>query len=113
MSNEKLIDPLRAPTWKCFIQIYLEKHDFDSAVTAFEKIARERNLLSYRFKLISTLIQNNELEKVQKVLDISIRIAGEEETLYNAIFIFLSLGKARNVQKLLGKTEIILRYHNL
>ena len=75
MSDEKLIDPLRAPTWKCFIQIYLEKHDFDGAVTAFEKIAREKNLLPYRFKLISTLIHNNELEKIQKVLDISIRIS--------------------------------------
>ena len=107
MSDEKLIDPHRATTWKCFIQICLEKHDFHGAVTAFENIARERNLLPYRFKLISTLIHNNELEKVQKVIDISIRIVGEEETLYNAIFIFLSIGKARNVQKLLGKTQIL------
>ena len=51
------------------------------------------------------LIGNNELDKVQRILDISIKIAGEEDTLYNAIYSFLCLGKTRNVQKLVGNVQ--------
>merc|ERR1712126_539298 len=71
------------------------------AVNAFEQIAVERKMCTYRFKLIEALMNNNEYDKVQRVLDISIRTVGEEITLYNAIFMFLSLGKSRNLQKLI------------
>lgn len=105
-----MINPNIATTWKYFIQICLEKNDFEGAVNKFENIAVERNLLPYRFKLMEVLIQNNKLDQVQRVLDISIRIVGEEETLYNAIFIFLSLGKSRNVQKLMGTVQFLLQF---
>ena len=108
LAEQKLINPNISTTWKYFIQIWLEKNDFEEAVNTFEKIAVEKNLLPYRFKLMEVLIQNNKLDQVQRVLDISISIVGEEETLYNAIFIFLSLGKSRNVQKLMGNVQFLL-----
>ena len=52
-------------------------------------------------------MNNNEYDKVQRVLDISIRTVGEEVTLYNAIFMFLSLGKSRNLQKLIGTVQFL------
>ena len=102
-----MVDPRKATSWKYFVQIHLQKKDFDKALITFEKIALEQRLLPYQFKLMEELIQNNEQEKVQKVLDISIKISGEETTLYNAIFSFLSLGKTKNVEKLIGNVQVL------
>jgi hypothetical protein len=101
-----MLDSEKAPSWKYFVQIHLRKNNFEEAVRTFERIALEKKLLPLKFKLMEELIKNNELEKVQKVLDISIRVAGEERTLYHAIYSFLSLGKTENVQKLLGTVQI-------
>ena len=102
-----MIDPSKATSWKYFVQIHLKRKDFNKAVITFEKIALEQKLLPLKFKLMEELIQNNELEKVQKVLDISIKISGEETTLYHAIFTFLSLGKTKNVESLIGKIQVL------
>ena len=42
LSEQKLINPNIATTWKYFIQICLEKDDFEGAVNTFEKIAVEK-----------------------------------------------------------------------
>ena len=75
-------------------------------MSTFEKIALGKKLLPLQFQLMEELIKSNELEKVQKVLDISITVAGEERTLYHAIYSFLCLGKTENVQKLLGTVQM-------
>lgn len=106
LSKLKMVDPRKATSWKYFVQIHLKRKDFEKAVITFEKIALEQNLLPLKFKLMEELIQNNELEKVQKVLDISIKISGEETTLYNAIFSFLSLGKTKNVERLIETSSL-------
>ena len=114
MTQEKLINPDLATSWKYFIQICLEREDFEGAVKAFEKIAEENSLCPYQFKLIETLMEHNELEMVQRVLDMSIRVVGEQRTLYNAIFMFLSLGKSNNLQKIIGTVQFLLHcdlYH--
>ena len=110
MTESKLINPDLTVSWKYFIQIHLEKNDFEGALNAFEQIAVERKMCAYRFKLIEALMNNNEYDKVQRVLDISIRTVGEEITLYNAIFMFLSLGKSRNLQKLIGTVQFLPYY---
>lgn len=99
------MDPKQATSWKYFVQIHVKRKKFEDAVNTFEKIALEHKLLPYKFKLMEELIGNNELDKVQRILDISIKIAGEEDTLYNAIYSFLCLGKTRNVQKLIGNVQ--------
>ena len=101
-----MLDVEKASSWKYFVLIHLKKKDYEAALTTFETIAQDKKLLPLKFKLMEELIHNNELEKVGRVLDISIRVAGEERTLYHAIYSFLSLGKAENVEKLLGNVQI-------
>ena len=51
------------------------------------------------------LILRNELEKVQRVLDISVKAIGEERTLYDTAYCFLSMGKSEQAEKLLGTIQ--------
>ena len=102
-----MLDINKATSWKYFVQVHLQRNDIPMAVKAFEEIALNQRLLPYKYKLMEELIQRDELDHVQKVLDISIRVSGEEQTLYNAMYSFLCLGKTRNVQKLLGRIQVL------
>ena len=109
LSRLEMLDLNKATSWKYFVQVHLQRNDIPMAVKAFEEIALNQRLLPYKYKLMEELIQRDELDHVQKVLDISIRVSGEEQTLYNAMYSFLCLGKTRNVQKLLGIIQVLQR----
>ena len=105
LAQLNIIDIKSATSWSCFVKIHLEKNDINEAVRTFERIARENKLLTSKFTLVKELIKNNDYEKIQRVLDVSIKVVGEELTLYDAIFSFLSLGKTEYAQKLLGAVQ--------
>ena len=107
LSRLEMLDLNKATSWKCFVQVHLQRNDIPMAVKAFEEIALNQRVLPYKYKLMEELIQRDELDHVQKVLDISIRVSGEEQTLYSAMYSFLCLGKTRNVQKLLGRIQVL------
>ena len=105
LAQLNILDIKNATSWSCFVQIHLKKNDINEAVRTFEKIALENKLLPSKFTLVEELIKNNDYEKIQRVLDLSIKVVGEELTLYDAIFSFLSLGKTEYAQKLLGAVQ--------
>ena len=105
LAQLNILDVKSAASWSCFVRIHLRKNDINEAVRTYERIARETKLTPSKFTLIKQLIKNNDYEKIQRILDVSIKVAGEELTLYDAIFSFLSLGKTEYAQKLLGAVQ--------
>jgi len=82
------------------VQVHLVKEDTKAAVQEFERICQTHKTLAHKFSLMEKLIEDEDLEAMQKVLDLSIEIIGEEKSLYDLAHNFLSSGKKAQTKKL-------------
>ena len=88
----------------------------------FENIAREQQKLFHPITLLKKLALKEDTEGIQRVLDASISVIGEERSVYNLAVSFIETGKLTQAKKLLatpglrydrGKlTHIINKYIN-
>lgn len=83
------------------IEIYLEKDDIKGALAAFEKYARKYRCAPARDILMTRLVQEENVDGLQKVIDMSISVIGEELTLYSLTCIFLQQDRRSQAKKML------------
>ena len=83
--------------------------DLEAAVEEFERIAKDNKRLPMNFQLLKKLIEKEDTENMQRVLDASVEVIGEERSLYNLAFTFLDTGNLSDAKKLLGTPG--LRYN--
>lgn len=93
-----------------FVSMHLSKGDSEAAVQAFEKFAKEEKRLPFKSSLMKALIEEEDMEKMQRVLDASIEVIGEERALYDLAINFLEMGKSSQARKLLATPG--LRYNH-
>ncbi|XP_059094066.1 leucine-rich PPR motif-containing protein, mitochondrial-like [Tigriopus californicus] len=127
----KLIDCLQAynPVEQCdqideFVNAALESKEHDKlklgslihqnklpeAVELFEKVVAEERKVVLKRLLIRKLVEEESLELLQRVVDASIKIIGEENSIYDLAMDFLVMGKYSQARKLLESPG--LRYNS-
>jgi len=111
LDQQGFIDRNDAKAFSKLVEVHLVKGDYSAAVAEFERIAHEHKKMTYKFQLMERLIEEENMEDMQKVLDISIELIGEEKSLYDLAHNFLSSGKRAQAKKLLETPG--LRYHEL
>jgi len=79
----------------------LSKDDIEGAISLFDKIASSKKYLASRDELLSRLVVDENLEALQRVIDICIRVTGEETTLYSLSKVFLKEGRRQQAKKML------------
>ncbi len=107
--REKNLLPSTAKGLSGMVGVHLERGDLEKAVEVFERFAKEDRRLPLKFKLMAKLIQLEDMERMQRVLDASISVIGEERSLYDLAHNFLDLGKYAQAKKLFETPG--LRYH--
>jgi len=105
-----LIDLADAKGFSKLIEVHLVRHDTAAAVAEFERIYNEYKKMSHKFSLMERLIEDEDLEAMQKILDMSIDMVGEEKSLYDLAHNFLNSGKKSQAKKLLETPG--LRYNH-
>jgi len=70
----------------------------------------------YKGALVTRLIEMEDAQHLQQVMDASIRVHGEMNSLYDLIFSFLECGRIRQAKKVLevmnGFQELFLSWFN-
>ncbi len=102
--------PSSSAALSSLVTVHLEKEDLESAVQAFEGCAKEHRRLPAKFRLMEKLIQKEDMERMQRVLDASISVIGEERSLYDLAHNFLTLNRPVQAKKLLETPG--LRYNH-
>lgn len=89
---------------------FIHKNQLEEAVEIFEKIAAEERKVVFKRLLIRKLVDNESLELLQRVVDASIKVIGEENSIYDLATDFLVMGKYSQARKLLETPG--LRYND-
>ena len=79
----------------------LEKGDLNAVVEECERSAKEQKFIPNKMSVTKRLIEVENLELLQRVLDMSINLHGEELALYDLILSFLDLGRIPQAKKLI------------
>jgi len=79
----------------------LLKDDIEGAILTFGKIASKDKFLACRDELLSRLVVDENLKDLQRVIDICIKVVGEELTLYTLATVFLKEGRRQQAKKML------------
>ena len=83
------------------IDIHLINDDSSSGVTELIRIMNNYHKQPRKHELTVKLIEDENIEGIQAILDASIDLIGEENSLYDLAYSFLSLGKIPQAKKLL------------
>lgn len=83
------------------IDFHVNNGDLEQAVQEFERCCREEKRIRRKFHLMSKLIEAEDMDKMQRVLDASITVIGEEKSLYDLAHSLLSEGKLTQAKKVL------------
>jgi len=110
LAKEGFIDNDDARSFAKLVEVHLVRHDTAAAVAEFERIYHEHKKIAHKFSLMERLIEEEDLEQMQKVLDLSIEVHGEEKSLYDLAHNFLAGGKKSQAKKLLETPG--LRYNH-
>lgn len=84
----------------------------EEAVTLFEKSVSEDKVLPTPHFLMPKLIETEDMERMQRVLNASISLVGEERSLYDMAMNFLIMGKFAQAKKLLETPGLRYQQHN-
>ena len=83
------------------IDVHLFRDDSSAAVNEFLRIARNYQKMPRKSDLTLKLIEEENIEGIQAVLDASIDLTGEENSLYDLSMCFIRMGKIPQARKLL------------
>eukprot|EP00090_Calanus_glacialis_P034548 TRINITY_DN5817_c0_g1_i1.p1 TRINITY_DN5817_c0_g1~~TRINITY_DN5817_c0_g1_i1.p1 ORF type:complete len:1542 (-),score=471.24 TRINITY_DN5817_c0_g1_i1:80-4384(-) len=82
------------------VDVHLVNGDIRAAIAEFERLARLYKKMPKKFELVCRLIDEENVEAMQAVLDISIDLLGEERSLYNLAYCFLHMERRAQAKKL-------------
>ncbi|KAG8226771.1 hypothetical protein J437_LFUL006294 [Ladona fulva] len=83
------------------IKVHLEKNDIESAMKKFEWCCETYGATPNKNQLSCKLIEIEDAVSLQKVTDLSTRIHGEVNSLYDLVFAFIECGRVRQARKIL------------
>ena len=99
--NNNLLSPENVNNLFPLIDVHLANDDSTAGVTEFVRITRNYSKQPRKHELTVKLIEDENIEGIQTVLDASIELNGEEHSLYDLAYSFMSLGKVAQARKLL------------
>ncbi|GAB0096334.1 Leucine-rich PPR motif-containing protein [Sergentomyia squamirostris] len=103
--NNVLLGPL--------IKVYLTKGDITKAMDTFEKIAVKYQATPWKNELACRLIQAEDANNLQRLTNLSTKIHGEVNSLYDLVFSFVECGRIRQARKILETPGLRMRYQRL
>lgn len=80
------------------VKAHIVSENYEEAVSAFEKMSAEYNLVPGRAHLMKCFIENNRSDLLQRVINTSNLISGEMDTLYELAISFIECGRVRQAQ---------------
>ena len=87
--------------------------DVESAMKTFEQLAEVHKATPLKSKLMSKFIETEDTQRLQKLMDISIKTYGELNSLYDLVFSLLDNGRVRQAKKVLEVLSTVLRFQLL
>lgn len=95
------------------IKVHLSNDDLPAAMDAFEKVCKDYNITAVKHELTLACIKLEDTEKLQKIMDLSISVHGEMNSLYDLVFAFIECGKVRQARKILETPGLRARHQRL
>ncbi|XP_063887839.1 leucine-rich PPR motif-containing protein, mitochondrial-like [Scylla paramamosain] len=83
-----------------FVKAHLTNDDLESALGEFESICQTHRLTPLKQELTTRCINLEDGERLQKIMDLSIQVHGELNSLYDMVFAFVECGKVHQARKL-------------
>jgi len=87
--------------------------DVESAMKTFEQLAEVHKATPLKSKLMSKFIETEDTQRLQKLMDISIKTYGELNSLYDLVFSLLDNGRVRQAKKVLEVLTTVVKFHLL
>ncbi|KAK7057041.1 hypothetical protein SK128_001374 [Halocaridina rubra] len=95
------------------IKSHLNNNNLDGAMEAFEKVCKEYQVTPMKHDLTLVCIRQEDTVKLQKIMDLSIEVHGEMNSLYDLVFAFIECGKIRQAKKILDTPGLRARHQRL
>jgi len=89
------------PLLHSLVAVHLVNNNVPAAIDTFERLVKQHRCLPGKFELLTRLVQDENVEDLQKVVDLSISVLGEELSLYDLTMIFLLEGRRAQAKKML------------
>merc|ERR1712106_863899 len=96
----KMASPNHTNILSSLVEVHLSNGDLKVAVAEFERISRVYKKLVKKYDLLCRLIDQDEVDAIQDVQDISTKIIGEQNSLYDLAYCFLKVGRKAQARKL-------------
>ncbi|CAH1159971.1 unnamed protein product [Phaedon cochleariae] len=93
VANNVLLGPL--------IKVHIVRKELDKALEKFEWCVNQYKVTPWKNDLACHLIQLEDAEKLQKLTDLSTKVHGEVNSLYDLVFAFVECGRIRQARKIL------------
>lgn len=91
------------------VDVYLAKGDFDGALTEFFSLARDYRVTPCRMELMTHCLVNKDPENLQKVMNVTTEIHGENNSLFDLAVCCLQTGKLKQAQKIFASPGFRVR----
>jgi len=88
------------------VKVHLLRNDFESALEAFMKVAKESGFAPCKYSLISHCLEKKDPESLQKIMDISTSVHGEGNSLFDLAICCLEVGKLKQAQKIFSNPAL-------
>lgn len=82
------------------IKAHLLNGDFNGALDLFARIANESQITPCKTELIGLCLEKKDADSLQKIMDISNKIHGENNSLFDLAVCCLTAGKTKQAQKI-------------
>merc|ERR1712106_522925 len=96
----KMASPHHMSILNPLVEVHLTNGDLKAAVAEFERIGKVYKKMVKKYDLLCRLIDQDEVDAIQDVQDISTKIIGEQNSLYDLAYCFLKVGRKAQARKL-------------
>ncbi|XP_076067194.1 bicoid stability factor [Oratosquilla oratoria] len=95
------------------IKAHFANDDLKGAMEEFTDICRTYKVTPWKHELTTRFIKLEDTENLQNIMDLSIEIHGEMNSLYDLIFGFIECGRIRQARKILETPGLRARHNRL
>lgn len=81
--------------------MFIRRDDTEGALKAFLECVEKHRITPLKSVLTMKLIESEDAQRLQQVMDASIKVHGEMNSLYDLVFAFLECGRVRQAKKVL------------
>jgi len=96
-----------------YVMMHIDNGNLAEALEEMEKVVKEHNKMPHKNELTHRIIEKEDLDLLQKILDLSIENIGEEQSLYDLSYCFLDMGRSAQAKKLLETPGIRYRHNRM